>query len=248
MKFCKTWSHQMASLHPDLKLYCIHYKQLKKSLKAKHLASHESFQSSLEKQCQMVDKVFKMYSTSCDITKTPLLSWCNRCLCYSHATPITIQELVSYAKLNQLSLRKICKKRDKIWKTNLNMNWLSKIQSLHKFAFMGSDTLTKLCIQSSSECPNDECPVCLDDFGGDKPHIILACGHIVCYECMCKLLKITSLKGTIKNLIAQQEAANGHTRCPICRYHKAFHSINHHSVWPNHYINLFSKVNIPKST
>lgn len=247
MKFCKTWVYQMTSVHPDLKSHCINYKELKKSLKIKQQTSHEIFQNNLEKQCQIIDRIFRMYSASGKVMKKPMFS----CLCKQcdvASNQITVSDVVLFAKLNNLTLRKMCKKRDKLFKTTQNSVWLSNLQSLHKFAFMGSGMLTKMCIQTKTDCPNDECPVCLDALGSansDTAHIILACGHMVCFECMCKLLKITTLKGTIRNLIAQHESINGCTRCPICMYHKAFHNLN---VWPDHYMNLLNKVSMPKIT
>ena len=122
--------------------------------------------------------------------------------------------LLNFAIHNQKTLQKICEHMDTVYKTNMFSTWLQ--QKYKKFKFNQSDILTRLELESKTLI-EQECPICFEEIGKDKPCIILKCGHISCIECLQKLYGIDEIKGTLYNKIRYRETYSP-MMCPTCRY------------------------------
>lgn len=143
------------------------------------------------------------------------------------------QELLDFASLNTQCLYKICKRLDKRLKTNTFLAWLGDARKARMFAF--TNHMHHICMQIENKRPPSlqECPICLDPLlnnttststrANQHTFFVLACGHVVCRDCVMSMLGVATTRGTTYNKIAYGCHLRPHaSRCPICRDSHAF--------------------------
>ncbi|KAJ6319842.1 hypothetical protein OIU78_015280 [Salix suchowensis] len=128
------------------------------------------------------------------------------------------KDLVTYATINAIAVRKILKKYDKIHYSKQGQAFKSKAQSMHieilqspwlceLMAFHINLKETKISSWTPSSLIFDlTCSICLDTVFDP---VSLTCGHIFCYMCACSAASVTIVDGL--------EAAEPKEKCPLCR-------------------------------
>ncbi|XP_020972132.1 probable E3 ubiquitin-protein ligase BAH1-like 1 isoform X2 [Arachis ipaensis] len=112
-------------------------------------------------------------------------------LCLTRSNHNTIiqqgKDLVTYALINAVAIRKILKKYDKIHDSKQGQLFKSQVQAMHKEI-----------LQS---------PWLIEDTVFDP--VALTCGHVFCYTCACSAASVTIVDGL--------KAADPKQKCPLCR-------------------------------
>jgi len=219
MKFGHQWKTRKQNLPPDLATACIDYKQYKKIT----TNSNQLLQSIIA-DANKCHKIFGQYSQSHSNPVSKALT------CFQHLSvlptytklPLKEQDLLEFAHLNALCLRKLCKRLDKRFNTHEFTNWLNT----SSYAFINGSRIKQLELKLN-HLTHIECPICLEENIPDL--IILNCGHILCKSCTINMLtSLPSTKGTLKNIIAYAKVYHPHTTlCPLCRNPKAFNDYIH---------------------
>ncbi|KAJ6343652.1 hypothetical protein OIU76_005405 [Salix suchowensis] len=124
------------------------------------------------------------------------------------------KDLVTYATINAIAVRKILKKYDKIHYSKQGQAFKSKAQSMHieilqsPWLSFDDDKPSLSCeLLDSIKLDIDlTCSICLDTVFDP---VSLTCGHIFCYMCACSAASVTIVDGL--------EAAEPKEKCPLCR-------------------------------
>ncbi|KAK9945671.1 hypothetical protein M0R45_011171 [Rubus argutus] len=141
------------------------------------------------------------------------------------------KDLVTYALINAIAIRKILKKYDKIHYSKQGQAFKSQAQSMH-IGILQSPWLCELMAfhinlrQSRSSRGRDllclrvdidlTCSICLDTVFDP---VALTCGHIFCYMCACSASSVTIVDGL--------KAAEPKEKCPLCREAKVYQGAVH---------------------
>jgi len=216
MKFGHQWKDRKSRLPPDLASMCIDYKKYKKTTKTKTPPTPEHLLNSIIADSTSCHKLYGHY---CTHSKTHRFLPCLSCRTITSSQAPNKEDLLEFAQLNALCLRKLCKRLDKHLKTNIFTQWLNTSH----YAFIQGPHITLQKIEHSQK--NPDCPICLEDNILD--FIILNCGHILCISCTRHMLSASS-KGTLPNIIAYAKYHTPHiTHCPMCRDPRAFNDYIH---------------------
>lgn len=161
MKFCQTWKKEVMTLPDLLADSCINYKRYKKLIRR---ADYKEVMTTIINDCKRVNRDFIRYVHP------------NRRIIFAHPCKFEIApvktDLVKFAQLNNICLRKICKKADKIVKDlpypQFFTKWLSECKTEHNWDFMDGKELTLLemktrSIENNGEVPKLECPICFEE-------------------------------------------------------------------------------------
>ena len=218
MKFGHQWKDRKSRLPPTLASMCIDYKKYKKTTKAHTPPNQEHLLKSIIAHTTLCHNTFGQYVHP----KKPHF-FCS----FLHQLPPSPNphDLLEFAQLNSMCLRKLCKRLDKHFKTTVFTKWLN--YETHHYNFIKGPDIKNLEIQHTQQSP--ECPICLEDNIKDDM-LILNCGHILCTQCTLNMLKTQtqSSRGTLKNLIAYARFHTPHlTICPVCRHPSAMNNYIH---------------------
>ncbi|KAI3693523.1 hypothetical protein L1987_76467 [Smallanthus sonchifolius] len=164
--------------------------------------------------------------------------WCRGKLQGSHGALVQEgKDLVAYAIINAIALRKILKKYDKIHYSKHGQAFRSQVQSMHMeilkspwlcelIAFhINSKETNRKAYEGPSLVFNDGKPslscelsdtfkieidlTCSICLDTVFDSVSLTCGHIFCYMCACKSGSVTIVDGL--------QAARSTAKCPLCR-------------------------------
>lgn len=221
MKFGIHWKYRLSNMPKELHDSCLDYKKYKRATKTPSLIECQTILNLLMKDAQQTDFVFKQYRLQRQY------AWAIQFFCMSSAIVKPLKsspELLDFAYLNTQCLFKICKRLDKRLHTNTFLKWLGDARKNRLFTF--TNHMQHICMQIESQHPPSlqECPICLESLCPSPKNstiIVLACGHVVCKDCIMSLLGVASSKGTTYNRIAYGCHLKA-SRCPICRDSYAF--------------------------
>lgn len=236
MKFGATWRRCVAELPDALQPSCIPYAAWKKRTK-QGAAWSPGVAAELYSACARVDRALLWRPPSRDW-------WWWWCLAAPVVTRADVQpsDLLSFARLNRETVRKLCKRIDKrrLQKKAEDCDggdgggdsgasaWLAAYVRAHTFAFLGGAAIARLELHLGRRVEL-ECPVCLEAYEarGARSLLVLACGHAMCLRCALHMIDADRIYGTLHNVV---EYARGRWPrkcvCPICRDKYAFAGID----------------------
>ncbi|KAJ6729461.1 E3 UBIQUITIN-PROTEIN LIGASE BAH1 [Salix viminalis] len=132
------------------------------------------------------------------------------------------KDLVTYALINAIAVRKILKKYDKIHYSKQGQNFKSKAQSMHMEILQSPWLCELMAFPHQSKGGKGQvkqgpclirgididltCSICLDTVFDP---VSLTCGHIFCHTCACSAASVTIVDGL--------KAAEPNEKCPLCR-------------------------------
>jgi hypothetical protein len=191
----KTWKQlattQSLALEEDL-VTCTHLKRL------------------LIVECMAVERVLRVYSpvSKMDYVWTLVLraclfvgGACSSVKVVDHNDVVT-SDLLDFIVLNRDTLRKICKRVDKIYATS--SSFTRDVYGSMRFSFIQGALVSRLELELGIRAA--ECPVCLwceaHDSDMQQRLVILDCGHTVCVDCFESMFGRKFRKGL---------------ECPVCR-------------------------------
>jgi hypothetical protein len=221
MKFGHTWRAACKELPPELANVCINYKSYKKLLKRD--GDRDSILAVLQKDACRVNKVFvesykRLYRQPTFFDRLCGFGTCIEC---------NAEDLIKFAQLNSICMRKVCKRVDKALRLGSEISvamWFCKEQAKMRWAFINGLELTVLNGRVSTpgnQTENEnECPICFEE---NKKEMVLNCGHRICLDCALTMTGAATLHGTLNNKLRHaQQMWPGRSRCPICRDWHAF--------------------------
>ncbi|KAJ8467546.1 hypothetical protein OPV22_030098 [Ensete ventricosum] len=124
------------------------------------------------------------------------------------------KDLVAYAIINSIAMRKILKKYDKVHYSKQGQAFRSKAPTITElyndcsltFDDDGKPTLSCGLFDSMQIEIDLTCSICLDTIFDP---VALTCGHLFCYMCCCAAASVTIVDGL--------KAADPKAKCPLCR-------------------------------
>lgn len=222
MKFCQEWRAQILYLPPYLRHYCFNYKRWKKYSKDEH--SFEIILQRLHRECSNVEKIIKPGIMD---------KFLNIILREKHDH--SPEDLLKFLNINQLCIRKICKRLDKRYSSKVFKKWLDIEKHNGQFTFLNRDIITKLELScQKQETVNMECPICMEDVDEKRHGLITRCGHIICVDCALHMIDMSGKHGHIENMFRYALYYNRKKCiCPLCRDKYAFYNMTvEKNIWP----------------
>ncbi|KAL6214875.1 hypothetical protein ACLB2K_014307 [Fragaria x ananassa] len=129
------------------------------------------------------------------------------------------KDLVTYALINAIAIRKILKKYDKIHYSKQGQAFNRERDRRCGCSLTMNDekpTLTCELFDSVKVDIDLTCSICLDTVFDP---VALTCGHIFCYMCACSAASVTIVDGL--------NAAESKEKCPLCREAKVYQGAVH---------------------
>ena len=211
MKFGHVWCDEVKSIPESLRDICLSYKKYKKIK-----VGREGILEELQKDVRRVDKVFRwlvnggmrgnILGCRCDFLK------------------VDVGDIIKFADLNAVCLRKICKRLDKrLGGGGVFTGWWREGLREFQWLFANGKVIKSMKLKMGGEGSVVECPVCLEEVAKGGERFVMHCGHVVCRECAVDMVGAHGLRGTLANVIAYGlYEKKGVTTCPLCRDAMAF--------------------------
>jgi hypothetical protein len=214
MKFGKYWKTEIEKLPTKLQKYALHYKKWKKIN-----VNNANIIIDLAKECNIVNNIITKNTTQ----KSSFFSFCKK------ETKLDQKQLYDFAMLNKKTLYKICKKLDKKFNCEYYKPWLQKYYN--KFLFNCGIYHTKMSLVNNKEV-SQSCPICITELNDNVPSVITECGHVFCYPCILVMYNIRNKRGTIHNLINNENVYHRNKDCPICRSSIFMDGLDKNNIYP----------------
>lgn len=205
MKYGHKWKQDIKQIHPKFQPFCINYKKWKKIIKCDTILDIHSIINVLDLECEQIEQIFIKKQCTKNVFS---------CLFPQSLTLEKQKQMFEFVNINKQSIQKLVKRINKIHKTSKMTIWYN--DSLDKYTFLKSKRLSKLKINLG--LIDLQCPICLDDMIEKSNRCILQCGHLLCKQCIRKIMGIECVIGTLENIVSSipyQELIK--YKCPMCR-------------------------------
>lgn len=262
MKYGKTFARESSIVHAALTPCLLDYRKWKRILSMKSretvfttYSSLTHFLMALQNECDHLDVLYKkiIRVVLTDRDKCPPWGCIGSCIIpLAHslkdsAYRPSVSDCIIFQDMNTITLRKLCKRADKLLSPSVPgaQQWLNSAKASSKYAFLSGflyKTLKLLCGSEENNAKPEECPVCFEQIEWsirraehdtiEGTIVVMACGHVVCTECVLRMCSMQNRVGTLRNLLGVCRESH-QLACPVCRDRKPLRNLDQRlCIWP----------------